>query len=395
MSASIDFRRPIGQSDSIELLAELIAFDSVSSNSNEAISQRVAEYLGRLGFEVQHSRYLDHSGVTKCNLVARRDPTDDSIVNHSGPSGLAYFCHTDVVPAIDWTGPGDDPFSAVVRDKRVYGRGACDMKGSLVCMMAAASKVSAAEQTAPLWIVCTADEEVGFVGARRLVADSHEYRKLVEFQPVSIIGEPTRLAVVHAHKGITGFRIAHHGRAAHSSTDTGVNANDAMIPLLQSILDCKHQTLSDADLHDARFDPPHLSWNYGHSDHCTAINITPGRSDAWVSLRTMPQIDGGELIQRIRHQAESNGLTFKPLQGGSPVWIEPDAPWIRALCQLLNTEPITVCYATDGGELGQLDRRVVIGPGDIAQAHTSDEWISIDQIDAGTDLYTRCIRKWC
>ena len=106
------------------------------------------------------------------------------------------------------------------------------MKGSLSAMLSAASSISAADQKKPLWIVCTADEEVGFEGARHVVKHSEAYRGIVDSQPMGIIGEPTGLSVVHAHKGITGLHIVSRGRAAHSSTSDGINANESMVPVL-------------------------------------------------------------------------------------------------------------------------------------------------------------------
>ena len=376
--------------DSIDTLTKLIAFDSVSASSNAAISAWVSERLASLGFAVEQTEYQDEHGVRKCNLVARRDPRAGSATG-----GLAYFCHTDVVPAVGWTGPGGDPFTAVQQGDRIYGRGSCDMKGSLVSMMAAASAVSASEQTAPLWIVCTADEEVGFNGAKEMVAHSPAYRQLVEAQPVGIIGEPTSLQVVHAHKGITGFQITSRGLAAHSSTTQGVNANEAMVPMLQKLLELNQKTRQDTRYQDARFDPPILSWNFGISDQMSAINITPALSTAWCSLRPMPGIDGEDLIAEAKHHAESLGLEFKRFAGGAPVWIDPDAPCIRAMCEIAGGQPKTVCYGTDGGEFKELEQLVICGPGDIAQAHTTDEWIQQQQIEQGIELLTKAIAKWC
>lgn len=377
---------------SIETLQDLIRFPSVSSASNEAVVDRVSDRLQSLGFEIEKTVY-DDNGERKANLIARRDP----LASHYGAAtgGLAYFCHTDVVPVIDWTGPGGDPFSAVVANERVYGRGSCDMKGSLASMMSAAGRVSVSEQIAPLWIVCTADEEIGFAGARHLVKHSPAYREIVASQPVSIIGEPTSLTVVHAHKGIVGFKITSQGRAAHSSIDQGINANEAMVPLLQTLLEIKRRTVSETKYLDTRFDPPHLSWNFGVSDGCSAINITPGRSVAWVSLRTMPEIDGADLIDVVRQRAESLGLEFQCIKGGKPFWIDPHASCIRMLRELTGSDPKTACYATDGGEFTELKNRVVLGPGDIAQAHTTDEWISVAQIEKGAELYAQAIRRWC
>lgn len=269
------------------------------------------------------------------------------------------------------------------------------MKGSLATMLASAEQVSAVGQRGPLWIVCTADEEVGFIGAKHMVKHSEAYRELVAAQPICVIGEPTRLKVVHAHKGIVGMRITSHGRAAHSSTLDGVNANLAMVPMLQTLLQLHDRTKTESDFLDQRFDPPNLSWNFGVSDHSSAINVTPGRSVAWVSFRPMPGIDGSELIQHVQARADELGLEFEQLEGGAPLWIDPDSPCIRDFCELAGGEPIRVCYGTDGGELTELKNRVVIGPGSVAQAHTTDEWIELDQLSEGIELFSKAIDRWC
>lgn len=375
----------------IESLKQLVSFPSVSATSNGEVSTDVAARLRELGFSVEQTEYDDPRGVRKVNLVARRDPTS----SNSGKGGLAYFCHTDVVPAEGWTGPGGDPFRGVIEGERIFARGSCDMKGSLVAMMSAASLVPQEQQTRPIWIVCTADEEVGFAGAKELVAASTQYKRIVEAQPLALIGEPTRLSVVHAHKGITGGKIISRGRAAHSSTTDGVNANEAMVPMLQKLLEIAERTRSEKNLQDDRFDPPVLSWNFGVSDHCTAVNITPDRSVAWFSLRPMPNIDGSGLIDEVKATAESLGLEFELFEGGETFWQEADADSIQALCELAGGDPHTVCYGTDGGEFAELKHRVVCGPGDIAQAHTTDEFLEIDQLNKGIELYRRTIEKWC
>ncbi|WP_145167635.1 M20/M25/M40 family metallo-hydrolase [Rubripirellula lacrimiformis] len=383
-----------------EILLDLIRFPTVSALSNADISDRVAELLTDRGFTVEVTSYDDAAGVRKVNLVAKRDPKRPGGGPHSSSikpasGGLAYFCHTDVVPAVAWTGPGGDPFAGVVAEDRIFGRGACDMKGSLVSMLGAIDEVDVHQQTAPIWVVCTADEEVGFEGAAYLVKHSQAYREIVAAQPLAIIGEPTRLRVVHAHKGILGLSILSQGRAAHSSTDGGINANEAIVPVLATLLEIAQQTRADASLHDERFDPPHLSWNFGVSDGCTAVNITPGRSTAWCSLRPMPRIDGEALIKRVVDQAEANGLSVRRMRGGRPVWIDPQSPCIVDMCRLAGGPPITVCYGTDGGEFFELNQRVVLGPGDIAQAHTTDEYILLEQFNRGPVLYAEAIRHWC
>jgi len=262
-------------------------------------------------------------------------------------------------------------------------------------MLVAVAGVDVQEQNAPLWIVCTADEETGFLGAKHIVRHSAAYRGLVDSDPVAIIGEPTELSVVHAHKGIVGLRFVSRGRAAHSSRLDGKNANLAIVPLLQRMLEIHDRTREDPAYQDARFDPPVLSWNFGVSDGCHAINVTPEKSVAWVSFRSMPEIHGEDLIEEMRSLAEDLGIEFTLLEGGSPVWVDPDDDSIQAFCQLAGSEPKTVCYGTDGGEFTELSRRVVIGPGNIAQAHTSAEWIDLDQLHQGVELYRKAIRHWC
>ncbi|MDA8967659.1 M20 family metallopeptidase [bacterium] len=377
---------------SVDTLQKLVGHPSVSSTSNTAVSETASEALAALGFDVEKTNYLDPQGVPKMNLVARRQPT---ATGSTEDGGLAYFCHTDVVPADDWTGPGGDPFKSVVQKDRIYGRGSCDMKGSLVAMLSAVARLPAKQQRAPLWIVCTADEEVGFLGAKDLVHNSTEYRNIVRSQPLAIIGEPTRLSVVHAHKGIVGMRITSQGKAAHSSTKDGINANEAMVPMMQTLLDIRQQTEQSEAYHDNRFNPPVLSWNFGISDGCKAVNITPAKSVAWVSLRPMPNIDGRDLMAAVEEKAKALGLQYQVCEGGSPLWIDPEVACIQELCELAGGSAKTVCYGTDGGEFNELKHRVVCGPGDIAQAHTSDEWLELEQLSKGIDLYEKAVRFWC
>lgn len=391
------------QLDPESLLLALLRYDTVSARENVAITDFLGDLLRGLGFELFRDDYRDPSGVTKANLIATRYPRGRGAESPEtwaergpeGKCGVTYFAHTDVVPAHAWEGPGG-PFDPVIEGDRLYGRGSCDMKGSLVAMIAAASRIRPEDQAAPIRIVCTADEEIGFIGAKQLVSHSPEYRRIVREQPIAIIGEPTRCQVVHAHKGIEAFRISSLGRAAHSSSREGLNANLAMVPMLVELLRLYEVAEAEPGLRDERFDPPTITWTFGVSDHCTAVNITPGRSDAWVSFRTMPEVDTRPLVAAVEAKARELGLTFSRKHGGPPLWVAPDHPAILALCQIAGCpSPQTVCYATDGGEYHELRHRVVWGPGDIAQAHTSDEWIARDQLTQGSDLYHQALLRWC
>ncbi|WDQ17996.1 M20 family metallopeptidase [Rhodopirellula sp. P2] len=390
-------------------MSDLIAFPTVSHTSNQAITEWVGDRLRAQGFECEQTRYLDGDGVPKFNLVAKRLPVDSlgQAGDLSVPSGdraenqtgLAYFCHTDVVPADRWGGPGGNPFAAVVEDDRLYGRGACDMKGSLAAMLAVVDGLDVSQQSAPLWIVCTADEETGLRGAKELAQSSPAYRDLVAHDPVALIGEPTELRVVHAHKGMGGFRVVSHGRAAHSSTNRGVNANVLMIPFLQTILELHERAQTDPMLRDDRFDPPTLTFNFGISDHADATNIVPDRSEVWANWRTMPSVDGGCLMSDAKAAAEQLGLHFFGYKSIAPLETRTDDPALVRMCELAvpycgREKPETVCYSTDGAVLEELSHRIVCGPGSIEQAHTVDEFIELKSLEDGVLLFQDAVQAF-
>lgn len=176
----------------LSLAQRLIAFPSVSRTSNREVTSCVEQLLVERNFEVERLDYLDDQGVPKSCVVGKKG---------AGTGGVAYFSHTDVVPADPWFTTEHGPFEPTVKEGRLYGRGSCDMKGSIACMLAAAGDVSAEQLKRPVYIVCTADEEIGFAGARLVASQSRLYAEMVAGDAQGIIGEPTGLQVVHAHKG--------------------------------------------------------------------------------------------------------------------------------------------------------------------------------------------------
>ena len=270
------------------------------------------------------------------------------------------------------------------------------MKGSLACMLAAASRLRDVELTSPLYIGCTADEEVGFHGARKVAESSSLYREMVAGQSRTIIGEPTELNVVYAHKGIYGFRAIARGRAAHSSTRDGVNANLAMIPFLAEMKKIHDETLADPAWQNTEFDPPWISWNVGINDHHCAVNITAPESVCTVYFRPMPGQDGDCLVERARVAAEHCGLEFKFECRGLPLYGDPNSEFVRDTLRIAGRSVArTVSYGTDGVCFTELKQILVLGPGSIKQAHTDDEWISLEQLAAGTTVYEQMVRRWC
>lgn len=373
--------------DSISYLKELIPFPSVSSTSNTEVTDCIENQLRQLGFQTERVEYTDKTGVAKSNVVGKRG---------DGPGGFAYFAHNDVVPADDWSHSDAGPWSPVLTEDRFYARGACDMKGSLACMLAAAEQFRDAALKSPLYITVTADEEVGYCGALEVARRSEIYQQMVEGDANGIIGEPTSLQVVYAHKGSVGMQATSRGVSAHSSQAHGVNANLKMIPFLAEMKAIHDEVTGNADWEHPEFDPPGVSWNIGINDHTHAVNITPPQSVCTVYFRTMPGMDPQPLVDRSVAAAKEYGLEFFETFRGEPMYAEPSSEFIQELLQIAGqTKSHSVCYGTDASAFVKLRKKAVYGPGSIEQAHTADEWISLEQLESGTRAYADLIKAWC
>jgi acetylornithine deacetylase len=338
-------------------------------------------------FEIERIEYDDENGELKSSIVAKRG---------EGRGGLGYFGHSDVVPAENWVIEEHGPFEPTVKDGRLYGRGSCDMKGSVSAFLAAAARTKDIAATAPIYFVCTADEEIGYGGARTVVEQSKYYREMVEAQTRVVIGEPTQLQVVYAHKGTFGFFATARGVAAHSSTRNGLNANLAMIPFLMEMKAIHDETEADTNWHNDEFDPPTITWNIGINDNNHAFNITAPQSVCTVYYRPMPHQEPEKLLDRVERAAKKFGIDFEVKHRNQPMYTSPDSPFVKEMVELTGSSPAsTVPYGTDGSWFTELENKVVFGPGSIAQAHTHDEWLDLNQLETGTDIYEKLIRHWC
>ena len=373
--------------DALQYTKDLVAFESTSVLSNVPVSDYVEEALKKLGFVTERIEYDDVNGVPKASIVGKKG---------EGTGGIAYFGHTDVVPADPWLFDDHGPFEPTVKGDKLYGRGSCDMKGSVACMLSAAEQFSASDLKGPIYITCTSDEEIGYTGAKQVAERSELFSEMVEGDSLGIIGEPTLLEVVHAHKGTYGFVATSQGIAAHSSTREGLNANLAMIPFLAEMKRIHDETESDPAWHNEEFDPPTISWNIGINDHTKAINITPPQSICTVYFRPMPGMKPESLIERAKQAAENCGIEFEVRSTANPVYVEPNSKFVQEMLELAGKEkPHTVSYGTDGTMLTALKQMVIFGPGDIAQAHTHDEWVALDQLEKGTEMFAAAVRRWC
>ena len=373
--------------DALAYTKDLCSFESTSVLSNVPVTDYVEDTLRSQGFLTERLEYDDVNGVRKACVVGKKGP---------GTGGMAYFGHTDVVPADPWFTDEHGPFEPTVVGDRLYCRGSCDMKGSVATMLAAAEQFSAGELRKPIYITATADEEIGYVGASNVAERSELFQEMVDGNANGIIGEPTLLEVVYAHKGVCGFIVRSEGKAAHSSTREGINANLKMIPFLVEMKAIHDDSESDPAWQDEEFDPPTISFNILVSDHTTALNITPPQSVCQVYFRPMPGQDPEIILDRVRKAADENGLNFRLKSNGSPLRVDPDGEFVKEVLALAGQEKAaTVSYGTDGAKLGALKNMVVFGPGSIAQAHTHDEFIELKQLELGTEMYAKLIRHWC
>ncbi len=369
----------------IPLARQLIAFPSVSSASNVPISEFLASQLEAGGFGVERVSYLDSAGVEKRCIVAKLG---------EGRGGLSLTGHSDVVPAPP-AGWSADPFKSRLAEGRLYGRGSCDMKGPVAAALCAARRFRANQLKAPLFFICTADEEVRARGAREVVRNSRLFREAAS--GYGLICEPTRLQVIHAHKGSLHMEIRSKGRAAHTSTLKGVNANVRMIPFLGEMKVIYHEVLRAKRFRNEEFSPPQSEWSIGINDHNIATNVTPVQSICTIRYRPMPGVDTAGLVRRTKELARSHGLECQVHWLGEPLYTPPDSPLVHTALKLTNTRVSrTVPYGTDGtAYASRMKQLVVLGPGDIAQAHTVDEWVETDQLHQAEELYARFIEHVC
>jgi len=379
------FQRTVAKA--LRYASRLIEFESSSYLSNKRVAKYLEQKLVKHGILVERLAYDDPVGIRKHCLVAKKG---------SGTGGMAWFGHMDTVPAPRWNAAGNGPFEPLVTEGRLYGRGSCDMKGPIACFLAAANSIPDNSLNSPLYIVLTADEETGFAGARCVVEESRYFREIVSQSVVGVIGEPTMLQVVHSHKGSIMLTVRSHGVAAHSSTKAGSSSNWSMISFLTVLNEIRQQAESDPAWQNRLFDPPGLSINVCLSDNSPAINVTSSESICQIYLRSMPGMNMEPLLERIRSAADQSGLEFEIPRMAPPMFTEPNSQFVMSALQLCGqSQAGTVAYGTDGAVMGEMADLIVCGPGSIEQAHTVNEWISLDQMHQGTVLYRKMIERWC
>ncbi|WP_138469586.1 acetylornithine deacetylase [Poseidonocella sp. HB161398] len=367
-------------------LGELIAFPTVSSQSNLAAIHWIADRLEAEGAEVEIM--ADASG-TKANLYA--------VLGGGGPGGILLSGHSDVVPVADqdWTG---DPFAMDEREGRLYGRGSCDMKGFIAACLASLETLKACGR--PVHFAFTHDEEVGCLGAQSLV----EVLKTREVLPqLAIIGEPTMMQVIEGHKGCCEYTVTFEGTAGHGSApELGVNAVEYASRYIGRLLELR-QALMDRAPAGSRFDPPWSTINVGGLHGGVAHNVIASRAVLeWETRPVVPEdldfvkreiaaFAGDVLLPEMRRVATAADISTETI--GEVVGLTPMAEnAARDLVLKLTggNGAGVVPFGTEAGLFQSLGMDAVIcGPGSIEQAHKADEYVSLEQLGLCLGLLAR------
>ncbi|MDC1198773.1 acetylornithine deacetylase [bacterium] len=380
-----------------EMLAKLVAFPTVSRDSNLELIDWVEEYLSGHGVECR--RVYNDEG-DKANLYA--------LVGPESPGGVILSGHTDVVP-IDGQEWDTDPFELVEKNGRLYGRGSCDMKGFDALALALVPEMLEAGLKRPIQIALSYDEEVGCLGAPRMI---REMRQTLPPASAVIVGEPTMMQTVTGHKGVVGMTTHVRGFEVHSSlVHTGVSAVMTAAKLIgwleaQMAANKAAAPAPSDDISGAAFTPPYTTLHVGVIHGGTAHNITAKHCEFSTDIRVIPGEDVVAWRDRyLAHAAEVEAeiRKIRP-EAGIDVHVRSLTPGCRkeengaaeALVRAItgdNGEHV-VAYGTEAGQFQDEGYSTVIcGPGSIAQAHQANEYVDIAQLDAGEAFMRKLIAR--
>lgn len=373
----------------LEILTRLIAFDTTSRNSNLALIAWVEDFLRAR--DIASTRVANADG-SKANLYA--------LIGPAVAGGVVLSGHTDVVP-VDGQPWSSDPWVLTERRGKLYGRGASDMKSFLALALAHIDAALAAPLKRPIMLAFSYDEEIGCLGAPSLIA---EIGQIAPKPSAVIVGEPTSMKVVSAHKGVRSFIVEVTGREAHSSLpDAGVSAVMEALKLMNLIIEMGEEGRAATHPH---FSPPGPTMTIGRVDGGTATNILARKCTFMFDLRTPEIAQADALEARFRAVAAALDADIKARapEGGVEVTRRSNTAGLafdrdsaaESLARALtgDNETRAVAYAAEAGLFQRAGiPAVVCGPGSIEQAHQPDEWIEITQIEEGAAFMRRLIER--
>lgn len=365
--------------DTIEILERLIAFDTVSRNSNLDLIHFISELLASSGIEP--TLIHDETGA-KANLFATAG-TD-------GGAGVMLSGHTDVVPVDgqEWT---KAPFKLTQEGGRLFGRGAADMKGFVACAISAALRAAGRDLKTPLHLAFSYDEEIGCVGVHSMI---DMLAKTPVRPAMCIVGEPTSLAVATGHKGKTALRATCRGREGHSAlAPLAFNALHLGADFI-SLLRARQDEIAATGEQDADYDIPYTTLHAGKITGGVALNIVPNLCEVDFEIRNIAQDDPGLIIENLlagveafnaaaRQNAPEAGISINVTNSYPGLNTPTDAGVVEFVKSLSGANATNkVAFGTEGGLFSQRIGvpTVICGPGSMAQGHKPDEYVEVEQI---------------
>lgn len=378
----------------IEIYNELITIPTISSvadakldYSNKLLVEKLANWLADLGFKIILTPIPNTRD--KYNLLATySNNTNDTL------GGLLLSGHTDTVPFDEglWT---KDPFKVTEFDNKWYGLGTADMKGFFAFILESLRDIDLKSLTKPLHILATADEEITMAGAAYFA----QHAKL---QPdCTIIGEPTSLIPIRAHKGFVSNVIRITGKSGHSSDpEKGINAIEVMHLVIGKLLELKQKLKNE--YHNNSFAVPYPTMNLGIIKGGDAANRICGCCELIMDIRALPEMDIHSLydllcqtLQPIRNQYPNRidiAYEVDPIAGYE---CQHDNPALQEVEKLVNQSAQTVNYSTEAPFLNQIAPTIVLGPGSIEQAHQPDEFVDMSYLKPTKATLQKLIQRFC
>jgi acetylornithine deacetylase len=369
-----------------QILADLVAIDSVSARANGPVIDYLETRCASLGFSVQRFPYTDNNGIEKINLLAVAGARSADDIE------LVLVGHTDTVPYDpNWT----EALTLSEREGKLFGRGACDTKAFIAAALTAVEGLDPKSLRRPLALLFTADEEIGLIGAKRFA----EQRAMCA--RFAIVGEPTSLQPMRAGKGYCLAEVTVKGREAHSAYPSlGNSAVFGAARLITQIEKIAEHLQCEAR---ADFDPPYTTLNIGLVQGGTAKNVVPGECRFTLEWRPIPGQEPGHLLEllnaAIAHEtARDHDLDFEVDAARADQGFEtPADSKLVSLLEKLTAKPAsTVAFGTEAAQMAELGAEaVVLGPGNIREAHRTGEFVPVEELERCVEILATAIEKLC
>lgn len=379
----------------VEMIEKLVSFNTTSRLSNLELINFISDYLATLGVE---ANLIHDAGGEKANLYATIGPSD--------VPGVVLSGHTDVVP-VDGQAWDTDPFAVIEKDGKLFGRGTSDMKSFIAIALALAPEFAKTKLKTPIHFALSFDEEVGCLGAPLMIEKMDQFSAKPR---AVIVGEPTNMSVVNAHKGVCSFHTTVHGLERHSSEiDRGVNAVAYAAELVHFLSGVAEEMRDHRAQPESGFNPPYTTVHVGTIQGGTAQNIVPLHCTFSWEYRLMPGEDLSAIRNRFQTHVdevvlpkmhavddttgiETEVRAFVP--GLAPEEGSTAEALVLALARKNTTE--VVAYGTEAGQFQAAGNPVVVcGPGSIAQAHKPNEFIELSEVRACEQFMRRLLSEVC